>query len=498
MNAATVLPAQSHPGLVLLVFIPLLGAILSVMLDGRAARSTAVITLAGVFGALWWVSADVMAATRVHHLLGGWGAPLGIELMADGLSLAMLWLTWVIGLAVSAVAPAWFGGRAEVSRLFWPLWFMLWAALNATWLATDLFNLYITLELMTLSAVALAILGGGPAALRAGMRYLLYALLGSLAWLLGVALIYAGHGVLDLQTLGAGLEVGPAAWFAAAMMSVGLMAKAALWPLHGWLPPAHAGAPAPVSALLSALVVKAAVYLLLRLWWWGLPALTGQGVAIAFGVLGAAAMLYGSMLALVQLRLKRIIAYSTIAQLGYLLLVFPLASMAAWQGVLYHALSHGVAKAAMFLAAGNILLVVGHDRLAGLPQAMRARLGPSVAGLVLASVSLMGLPPTGGFIAKWLLLRAAFETGGLVWVGLIVLSGLLAAAYLFRLLAMLLRRPAGGEDDCVSRGNDTAPLPAILSVMPLMLGMLAVLLGFVADPLLRLFLQGAPFAQVAP
>lgn len=498
MNAASVFPAESHPGLVLLVFIPLLAGILSVMLDGRAARSTAVVTLTGVFAVLVWVSAEVADASQVRHLLGGWGAPLGIELMADGLSLAMLWLTWVIVLAVSAVAPASFAGRAEVSRLFWPLWLILWASLNATWLATDLFNLYITLELLTLSAVALAILGGGVAALRAGMRYLLYALLGSLAWLLGVALIYAGHGVLDLHTLGVGLEVGPAAWFAAALMSVGLMAKAALWPLHGWLPPAHAGAPAPVSALLSALVVKAAVYLLLRLWWWGLPALTGQGVALAFGVLGAAAMLYGSVLALVQLRVKRIIAYSTVAQLGYLLLVFPLASMAAWQGVLYHALSHGVAKAAMFLAAGNIVLVVGHDRLAGLPRGMRATLGPSVAGLVLASVSLMGLPPTGGFIAKWLLLRAAFETGGVVWVSLIVLSGLLAAAYLFRLLAVLLHRPAAVEGDSASRTQGTASLPAVLSLMPLMLGIVAVLLGFVAEPLLELFLHGAPFAQAAP
>jgi multicomponent Na+:H+ antiporter subunit D len=504
VTAVGSLPVVSHPWLPLLVFIPLFASLAAVMLQGHAARLLGALTALLLLAALVRVSLGVAATGQVHHLFGGWGAPVGIELMADGLSLAMLWLSWVVGVAVTAAAPGWFAAQPAAGRMFWPLWLMLWAALNATFLATDLFNLYVTMELLTLGAVALAALGGGAAALRAAMRYLLYALLGSMAWLLGVALIYGVHGVLDLHLLGANLVSTPATWLAAGLMSVGLMAKSALWPLHGWLPSAHARAPAPVSALLSALVVKASVYLLLRLWWWGLPTLTGDTVTLLLGLLGGIAMVYASLLALWQVRLKRVIAYSTIAQLGYLLLIFPLAGLLAWQGVLYHALSHGVAKAAMFLAAGNLMRVLGHDRLAGLSGAARQTLGPSVAALVLASVSLMGLPPSGGFIAKWLLLRAALEARAWGWAALIIVAGLLGAAYLFRVLACLLRNKPGHGSGCApgeAPGQAGAPvepaplqLPRLLSVMPLLLALLAVLLGFVAAPLLRLFGQGAPFA----
>ena len=192
-------------------------------------------------------------------------------------------------------------------------------------------------------------------------------------------------------------------------MTAGLLAKTALFPLHLWLPPAHAGAPAPASAVLSALVVKGSFFLIVRLWFDVMPGLLSHAAAQVLAALGAAAIVFGSVLALRQARLKMLIAYSTVAQLGYLFLMFPLAGpgaarLSAWTGGLLQAISHACAKAAMFMAAGLIAQALGHDRIAGLGGIGRA-LPMTIFAFALAGLSLMGLPPSGGFMAKWLLLR---------------------------------------------------------------------------------------------
>ncbi|MFQ5488823.1 MAG: proton-conducting transporter membrane subunit, partial [Gammaproteobacteria bacterium] len=190
-----------------------------------------------------------------RYAVGGWGAPLGIDLYADGLSLLMLMVTAALGLGISVYSTGYF--ERKRSAVFWPLWLFLWAALNALFLSADIFNLYVTLELLGLAAVALVALAGGAEALISAMRYLLVSLLGSLFYLLGVALLYHSYGSVDIAILAERVEPSPAVWAAMGLMSAGLLLKTALFPLHFWLPPAHANAPAPVSALLSALVVKA-------------------------------------------------------------------------------------------------------------------------------------------------------------------------------------------------------------------------------------------------
>ncbi len=220
---------------------------------------------------------------------------------------------------------------------------------------------------MGLAAVALTALSGGRDALAGAMRYLLATLSGSLAYLLGVALLYHAFGSVDMATLAARMTPVPAAWAALGLMSTGLLLKTALFPLHFWLPPAHASAPSPVSAVLSALVIKASFYILLRLWIMLFGPIAGDGVAALLGGMGAAAILWGSVQALRQTRLKLLVAYSTVAQIGYLFLAFPLApAAAAWRAAAILALSHALAKSAMFLAAGNLLHFGGHDRIADL------------------------------------------------------------------------------------------------------------------------------------
>jgi formate hydrogenlyase subunit 3/multisubunit Na+/H+ antiporter MnhD subunit len=418
----------------------------------------------------------------VYHV-GGWAPPLGIALRADGLSAAMLLVTAIVagGSGIYALAdfgPPRGGSSGRTSLAFWASLLGAWAALNLAFLGNDLFNLYVALEMLTFAAVPLVCLDGRAETLKAALRYLLYALVGSVLYLLGAVLLYGAYGTLDLGMLAIAAQPGPATWVAAALMTAGLLAKTALFPLHLWLPPAHAGAPPAASAVLSALVVKGSFFIVLRLWFEALPGLGSAAAMQLIGLLGAGAILYGSALALRQTRLKLLVAYSTVAQIGYLFLVFPLAfdatsgrlaAGAALTGGLLQAVSHALAKAAMFMSAGLIAVTLGHDRIADLGGLVRAR-PTSLLAFALAGVSLVGLPPSGGFAAKWLLLSAAVATGQWWWAVVIVLGGLLTGAYLVLVLMRALDEPA-------APAAPLQPVAAWREAVPLVLALLAVFMG---------------------
>ena len=332
------------------------------------------------------IAAGVWRAHNVlQYFVGNWDPPLGVAFRADGLSAAMLvtaaLLICGIGLFARAQFSTTHSAETRAPLVFWTLLLAVWGALNAVFIGGDLFNLYVALELLTFAAVPLVCLDGRAETLAAALRYLLFALIGSILYLLGAVLLYGAYGTLDIVLLSGRIRAEPAAWAAISLMTVGLLAKAALYPLHLWLPPAHAGAPAPASAILSGLVVKAPFFLVIRLWFDVMPRMPERMAAQVLGILGAAAIVIGSILALRQARLKLLIAYSTVAQIGYLFLMFPLAigaetghpwSTVAWTGGVLQAISHAFAKAAMFMAAGLIAEALGHDRIAGLSGIGRA------------------------------------------------------------------------------------------------------------------------------
>jgi len=425
--------------LIWLVATPLVGALVTLVLPRQATalvNLTAVATTAIAFTLLYQVEKQ----GALDYEIGGWTAGLGIALRADGLSAMLLIMTALVVTAASVYASAYFRQLSERAR-FWPLWLLLWSSLNALLLSGDLFNIYVTLELLGLSAVALTSLGGKTAALQAALRYLQVGLLGSMLFLAGVSLIYAGYGTLDLSTLASMVVPGPVAWMALALMTAGLLLKTALFPLHFWLPPAHGSAPAPVSAVLSALVVKAAFYLVLRLWLDVFADLVTPAASNILGILGGGAILWGSWRALRAERLKLLAAYSTVAQLGYLFLFFPVlqalppgsARDSALGGLVILALTHGFAKAGLFLAIGIIQQRAGHDRIRELDGTAQ-RLPATTFAIALGGVALIGLPPSGAFLGKWQLISAAFATGQWLWVLIVVAGSLLAAAYMFRVL----------------------------------------------------------------
>ena len=465
---------------VITILLPLVGAMACFLWPRRSVPLGLVVALgivACVAGLAWQVTE--LGAQR--YAIGGWGAPLGIDLYADGLSLLMLMVTAAVGLGISVYSTGYF--ERKRSAVFWPLWLFLWAALNALFLSADIFNLYVTLELLGLAAVALVALAGGANALTSAMRYLLVSLLGSLFYLLGVVLLYHSFGSVDIAILAERMEPSPAVWAAMGLMSAGLLLKTALFPLHFWLPPAHASAPAPVSALLSALVVKASFYILLRLWLEVFP-LGSAALGQLLGLLGAAAVLWGGLQALRQTRLKMLIAYSTVMQLGYLFLAFPLATSIAWKGALYLVVSHALAKAAMFMAAGNILRFGGHDRIADLDRVAQ-RLPLTLTAFALAGVSSMGLPPSGGFIAKWLLLEEAMRSGQWWWVIILILGGLLAAAYVFKVIGHAFTQ--------AEVTHKARAVPASMEWTALALALSTILLGLFAPWPLTLMEIGLPF-----
>ena len=421
--------------LVWLLLLPLAWATLAFVLGPGRGAWLAIAGLAAQFALAVDLARKIAVDGVAAHVVGGWGAPLGIDLAADGLSAAMLLLTQGVALPLAIHARAYFKAGDPAGVWFWPLLGFLLAGLNALFVSADLFNLYVTLELVGLAAVGLVAAGGGTQQVAAALRYLFATLLGSGAYLLGVALLYGAYGTVSSATLLplVTAEAPRLVWIAAGLMVTGLLLKTALFPFHFWLPPAHGGAPAPVSALLSALVVKASFYLILRLWLGPLQALL-PSFAWLLALLGAAAIFWGSWQAIRAVKVKRLIAYSTVAQLGYLFLIFPLLpAPGALQAGVMQVFAHGLAKAGMFAAAGVMIKATGQDTVAGLAGAVE-RLPVTFFAFGLAGMTLMGLPPSSGFLAKWQIIDAALAQGHWVIAVVALAGGLLAAVYVFRVL----------------------------------------------------------------
>lgn len=444
---------------------PLITALLLLLLNRRSgplALIGALLSLAAAGFALQ----SVLASGPQTLNLGGWDSPLGIRFSLFPINALLLVFTALIQMLVALYA--WLARNSQTRDSdFWPLSSLLHACLNALWLSSDLFNWYVTLELLGLAAVAMVTLSG-PKAYAPALRYLMLSLAGSLCYLLGVALLYGQYGTMDINALAGNTEATLATRAALLAMTLGLFIKGALWPLHVWLPAAHASAPPAVSALLSALVVKGPLYILWLLWTQVAPESLWPTGGLLMASAGMAALLLGGWAALRTPFIKHLVAYSTVAQLGYALLALglllrwqdPALAQALWLFVM----AHGLAKVSLFLSAGELQAAVGSRRVSALRGATQ-RLPVAMFAFAVAGGSLIGLPPSGGFIAKWVLLMPLFAEPVRWWWALGVLLGTLAsAAYVFRPVAAAFyrveddRRPASADP----LGQWLAMLPALL------------------------------------
>jgi len=437
-----------------------------------------------------------LASRLLDHTPAVWlfDALPGVGLRADGMALLFCTLTLLIGVAATVHVRQYFLLDPGTRHRIWPLLWTLLGGLHLIWLARDFLLIYLGMEIVALCVVTLIALDGSADALRAALGYLQAVLLGTLAVLLGTGMLVLATGSFSVVLAGEAGGSRPLVTAATVLIVGGLTYRAALFPLHTWLPPAHGNGYAPVSAVLSALVTKASFYILARFWLDNTDA-GNYAVANFLGVLGAFAVVWGGWMALRQTQLKMLVAYSSVNQVGYLFLLFPLIAGAATapdnleevtrlarDGALLQVISHAFAKAALFMAAGNLVLMTGSGlitRLGGISRQMPLAL----ISFGLAGVSIMGLPPSGGFLAKWYLMQASLLAGQWWWAGVLLVGGLLSAAYLFRIFRIsFLENPREDEKKYHLAEHAAAPGRQALSlnIAPLLLALMAAGLGLAA------------------
>ncbi|TVQ69225.1 MAG: hydrogenase 4 subunit B [Oceanospirillales bacterium] len=412
----------------------------------------------------------------------------GLSIRLDGLAFLFILLSSLMAILAGFQISNFFAKQSSIQkRIWWRFWIVL-LGLSLVWTAGDLITLYIAMELVAFGVVGLIALGDQAESYRSALRYLKAVLLGTLSFLIGILLIYGIYGTVSLEALQQNIESTVLTGLAFALMTVGLVYRAALFPLHSWLPPAHGSSHAPLSALLSALVTKASFYTLARLWLdWG-DLIGSHLLAQLLGVLGALAILWGGWMACRQSELKMLVAYSSVNQVGYFFLLFPLiigvsneVALLAKQGVMLQVVSHALAKAALFMAAGNLVAALGSKYIADLSGISRS-MPLSLLSFGLAGVSIMGLPPSGGFLAKWYLLQASLLSGQWWWIPVLIIGGLLSATYIFRIFSRSFLEEANTKSIKI--------IPKVLEIAPMILALLAVGLGLFANAPLALMMIG--------
>jgi len=363
-------------------------------------------------------------------------------------------------------------------------------------LTGDLFNLYVFIEIVSVSSYALLGIGSKRAPLSA-FRYLVMGTTAGSFYLLGLALLFMRTGTLNMADLAAILPhvageipVG----VGIVLMLAGLALKSAIFPLHGWLPDAYTDGSSTATALIAPIGTKAALYALLRVVYFILgPAYAVEATPIAdvIAYAGAAGIVWGSFMAMGQMELKRMLAYSSVAQVGYIALGIGLASPYGFIGAVLHILNHACMKACLFLVSGNLRRVVGHSYLPNLDASVRREMPWSMAAFSVAAVSMIGLPPTAGFFSKWYLALGTVEQGRWVLLSALLVSTLMNAVYFVRVFEQVYLKPAreGG-----SGRRAAGEAPASMLAPTLTFAALLLVLGFgsavVVDQVIRPMLGG--------
>lgn len=477
-----------HEIILSLILVPVLAGTIILCLPSRMSESRAVARLSvAVLGGLAVLSAILLCIYR-----GSSGA-------ADGFT--VLWLTGSLtvcfrpdGLGIffmGFIPPVWLlGGIFSLDYLehenhrkrFWGFYLLTLGALHGLCLAGNPVTMYLFFEMMTLVSMPLVLHTQTHEAVMAGLKYLLYSMCGAYMALFGIFYLYHLGGTLEFVPGGAFspevlAEGGALPGLSVFLMILGFGVKAGMFPLHAWLPAAHPVAPAPASAVLSAVIVKGGVLAVLRSVYYtvGAEFIRGTWVQYAWLVLALVTVFMGSMLAFREPVFKKRLAYSSVSQASYILLGMAFLNPAALTGSLMHVLFHALIKTALFLTAGAVIYQTGCTRVDDL-TGIGKRMPVTLWCYTFVSLGLIGIPPMSGFISKWYLMTGMLESGGRVfsWLGPVVLlvSALLTAGYL---LPVTIRGFLPGKDYDYSRTDSLEPSPRM--TIPLVLLAAAALLS---------------------
>jgi multicomponent Na+:H+ antiporter subunit D len=437
------------------VIIPLVAAPLAVLLprrlmNGRLPWAWATLVSWVAFACCASLLVSVANGGPISYHMGDWAPPIGIEYRID-IANALV-LTLVSGVAALAFPYSFESIRGEIDErqlpMFYGMALISMVGLLGVAIAGDAFNVFVFVEISSLSTYALVALGAGRdrRALTAAFNYLVMGTIGATFFVIGLGLLYQATGTLNMADLRIQLAGKDSAMIEAgfAFILVGMGLKAAMFPMHLWMPNAYAYAPSSVSVFLAATSTKVAVYVIIRFIYTVIGAdfdFAGAAFTWLLTPLAIAGMFFASIVAIFQDDLKRMLAYSSVGQIGYMLLGISFGTEQGLSATLVHLLNHGLMKGALFMAAGCVVLRLGAQSCAGY-AGLAQRMPLTAAAFIVAGLSLVGVPGTAGFISKWQLLTAAFDSGR-VWAGLLVVaSSLLAVIYVGRVVELMVARPA--------------------------------------------------------
>lgn len=449
-------PVEHFP---LLVVVLSLFSAFSIFLAGWVSRRSCVFISLGTLLIQFFMAITILhrVLTRgpIRYRLGGWVPPWGIEYVMDAFNGYIL----VVLLFLATVCAVYSKRNiehelAEKRVSFYTLYQLLITGLCGITVTGDIFNMYVFIEITSLSAYAL-IASRGKIALKASFTYLILGSIGACFFLLGIGFLYAVTGSLNMEDLSLLLPpfYGSRAVRAAfVFFLVGLSIKMALFPLHTWLPDAHAFAPSEVSAMLSGIIIEVSTYAFLRVAFsvFSVEFFNELPVFEIVSWVSAGAILFGSIWAMAQTNLKRMLAYSSVANMGYIMLAVGLATSATrypWAGLTpaaMHILNHALMKGCLFLVAGAFIYRGNIWEIQNL-QGWGRRMPYTSAAFVIAALSMIGIPPSVGFVSKLYIILASLETKQFVFVGVLLLSSLLNLIYFWRVIETLYMKVAEGE-----------------------------------------------------
>lgn len=489
----------------LLVAIPLLGAFLIPLLS-RLWKGFAdlVGNLVGVVLLAFAIYGLVHLSTGspgIVYKMGGWIPPIGITLVYDSLAALMVLVVNTVGFTALLFSIRYldqYTGRWKYYTLF----MLLLAGLNGVTISGDMFNMFVFIEISAVSSYALVAFGTEAEELESGFKYMVMGEVGGLALLFSIAMLYAKTSTLNMADMSrslASMGQTPFFWFVLATMLIGFAIKMAMVPFHSWLPDAHLSAPAPVSAVLSGVFIKVlGIYAMARVVFnvFGLNRINAPGLFNMLVVLGLVSIIVGALLAISQKDYKRLLAYSSVSQIGYILLGIGIGNYWGVVGALFHVLSHAVAKGLLFLASRSIERQTGTKDIAslsGLEKTMPVTTWSYIAG----SLSLAGVPPFTGFFSKLFIILGAVSAR-LHWMAIVAaLFSVITLAYLLKVINRTFFSPGGAEPPARESPRVILLALVILVVLSVAFGIgFKLVLEYIIGPAASVLFFGPAYAKL--
>lgn len=456
---------------VLLIVLPLMAAPVCVIL--RRAKPAWIIALISNFVVVLFsfsILNHVLNDNVIHYKLGGWSAPTGIEYYIDTLNALLITIVSVISFLTLIYSKQ--SIRKEIAEprhyLFYAGWLLCLTGLLGILITGDAFNVFVFLEISSLSMYMLIALGRERRqALVAAFRYLILGSIGASFILLGIGFLYAATGTLNMSDIAERLTLindSRTVIVGFSFITIGLLIKTAMFPVFSWLPNAYQFAPTSVSAFLAGTATKVSLYIFLRFFYhifgtdYSFGTLLLGDILLPLAVVGFFAM---SIVAVFQTDIRRVLAYSSIAQVGY---IFAAISMATHQGLtagIIHIINHAFIKTALFISVGCILYRYGTARIDDLRGIVKS-MPWTCAAFIIAGLSLIGVPLTAGFVSKWHLIAAAIASGWWIIAIMILMSSLMAIIYIGRIIEIFCFNSSANSGKANARSVKEAPITMLL------------------------------------